>query len=131
MSSTSDEYVTVRLPKELMDEVDEMIRKGVRGYKSRAEFIKEAIRKRTEELAAKTTAEMPVLEHFNVSEQGVRILDRSLQSKSSKGRIIDVYFKPDNAWCDYCESSNCNHVRFALNLAEVQETLNKKGWKIK
>ena len=47
MPSTSDEYVTVRLPKELMDEVDEMIKKGVRGYKSRAEFIKEAIRKRT------------------------------------------------------------------------------------
>jgi Arc/MetJ-type ribon-helix-helix transcriptional regulator len=131
MSSTSDEYVTVRLPKELMDEVDEMIRNGVRGYKSRAEFIKEAIRKRCEELAANALAEIPVLEHFNVSEQGVRILDRSLQSKSSRGRIIDVYFKPDNAWCDYCESSNCNHVRFALNLKEVQETLKKKGWKIK
>ena len=72
-----------------------------------------------------------MLEHFNVSEQGVRILDRSLTSKSSRGRIIDVYFKPDKAWCDYCESTNCNHVRFALSLTEVQDTLSKKGWKMK
>jgi len=75
--------------------------------------------------------ELPPLEHFNIDEQGVRILDRTLASKTSRGRIIDVYFKPDNVWCDYCQSSNCQHVKFALDLPAVQEILNKKGWTIK
>ena len=130
--SNSDDYTTVRLPKELMEEIDEIIRRGIRGYKSRAEFIKEAIRKRFEELkTAQLIPELPPLEHFNVSEQGVRILDRTLASKTSKGRIIDVYFKPDNVWCDYCQSSSCQHVKFALDLPAVQEILDKKGWTIK
>ena len=50
-----DEYTTVRLPKEIMDEIDQIIKRGIRGYKSRAEFIKEAIRKRFEELETLTT----------------------------------------------------------------------------
>jgi len=130
--SNSDEYTTVRLPKELMEEIDQIIRRGIRGYKSRAEFIKEAIRKRFEELkTAQSMPELPPLEHFNLSEQGVRILDRTLASKTSRGRIIDVYFKPDNVWCDYCQSSSCQHVKFALDLPAVQEILDKKGWTIK
>ena len=72
----------------------------------------------------------PALEHFNVSEHGVRILDRTLADKTSNGLIIDVYFKPDKAWCEYCESARCQHVKFALDLPEVQEILRKKGWKI-
>jgi Arc/MetJ-type ribon-helix-helix transcriptional regulator len=112
--------------------IDQLIKRGIRGYKSRAEFIKEAIRKRFEELqTAHPMLELPPLEHFNIDEQGVRILDRTLASKTSRGRIIDVYFKPDNVWCDYCQSSNCQHVKFALDLPAVQEILNKKGWTIK
>ncbi len=59
MSSTdepnSDNYTTVRLPKELMLEIDDIIRRRVRGYKSRSEFIKEAIRRRLDEVQATTT----------------------------------------------------------------------------
>lgn len=128
----SDEYTTVRLPKELMDEIDQIIKHGIRGYKSRAEFIKEAIRKRFEELKSiQPMPELPPLEHFNIDEDGIRILDRTLASKTSRGRIIDVYFKPDNVRCDYCQSSSCQHVKFALDLPAVQEILNKKGWTIK
>ena len=131
--TNSDDYTTVRLPKEIMDEIDQIIKRGIRGYKSRSEFIKEAIRKRFEELntAQPTPNLLPPLEHFNVSEEGVRILDRTLASKTSTGRIIDVYFKPDTVWCDYCQSSNCRHTKFALDLPAVQEILNRKGWTIK
>jgi metal-responsive CopG/Arc/MetJ family transcriptional regulator len=56
MSSTNepnaDNYSTVRLPKELMQEIDDLIKRRVRGYKSRSEFIKEAIRRRLEEVQA-------------------------------------------------------------------------------
>jgi len=127
-----DEYTTVRLPKEIMDEIDQIIKRGTRGYKSRAEFIKEAIRKRFEELqTSQSITKLPPLEHFNIDQDGVRILDRTLSSKTTSGRIIDVYFKPGSVWCEYCQKSNCQHTRFALELSEVQNILDKKGWNIK
>ncbi len=130
--NSTDDYTTVRLPKELMEEIDQIIKRGTRGYKSRSEFIKEAIRKRFEELqAAQPPPTQPPLEHFNVDEEGVRILDRTLATKTTNGRIIDVYFKPESVWCDYCQSSSCRHIRFAEDLPAVQEILNKKGWTIK
>ncbi len=129
---SSDEYTTVRLPKELMDEIDDMIKRGVRGYKSRAEFIKEAVRKRFEELKTLTPApEPPTLEHFNLDEYGVRILDRTLTNQTSKGKIIDVYFKPEGVLCDWCQTDSCRHVQFALSLPGVQKILIQKGWEIK
>ena len=113
--------------------IDQILTRGTRGYKSRSEFLKEATRKRFDELniAQSTPKLVPPLEHFNVNEEGVRILDRTLASKTTNGRIIDIYFKPDNVWCDYCQSSNCQHTKFALELPAVQEILNKKGWTIK
>jgi hypothetical protein len=68
--------------------------------------------------------EQILMEHFNLNQDGVRVLDPSLNW------IVDVYFKPDKAWCSYCESENCNHVKFALGLGEVQKILKKKGWKL-
>lgn len=90
MKKGEDEYTTVRLPKELMEIIDNIIKSGVGSYKSRAEFIKEALRRRFEELKVLTpTPEPPKLEHFNISEHGVRILDRTLTNGYSRGRIID------------------------------------------
>jgi hypothetical protein len=112
--------------------IDQIIKRGTRGYKSRSEFIKEAIRKRLEELqAAPPMPKLPQLEHFNVDQEGVRILDRTLATKTTGGRIIDVYFKPNSVWCDYCQSNSCQHTKFALELPAVQEILSKKGWTIK
>lgn len=71
----------------------------------------------------------PVLEHFNVGEDGVRVLDRSLANSVSRGRIIDVYLRPEGAWCDYCGSSECRHVKFVLEIPKVQEILRRKEWK--
>jgi len=44
------DYGTVRLPSELLKEIEEIIKQGKYGYKSKSEFIKEAIRRRIEEL---------------------------------------------------------------------------------
>ena len=128
--TSTDEYTTVRLPKELMEEIDNILKRGVMGYKSRAEFIKEAIREKLKTIPREILEQLP-LEHFNLSENGVRILDRSLANEHSRGRIIDVYFKPDKVLCEYCESTRCQHVKFALDLPEVQKILHTKGWKIK
>jgi len=45
-----EDYVTVRIPKQLADEMDEIIRYGTLGYKTRAEMVKEAIRLRIESI---------------------------------------------------------------------------------
>ncbi|MEM1515147.1 MAG: ribbon-helix-helix domain-containing protein [Thermoproteota archaeon] len=37
-------YISVKIPKELMDEVDKIVSAGLLGYKSRMEFIKDAVR---------------------------------------------------------------------------------------
>jgi Arc/MetJ-type ribon-helix-helix transcriptional regulator len=127
--SKQSDHVTVKIPKELTDEMDKLI--GALGFRSRGEIAKEAIRqllnRYKENLAL---PELPKLEHFNISENGVRILDRSLANGVSKGRIIDVYFKPDNAWCEYCQSTDCRHVEFALNIPKVRKILIEKGWEI-
>ena len=47
----SNEYVTIKLPRILVDEIDKILDK--KGFKSRAEFIKEAVRLRLEQLEPK------------------------------------------------------------------------------
>ncbi len=43
-------YMTVRLPEDLVAQVDDMVQNNHNGYSSRAEFVKEAIRLRLEEI---------------------------------------------------------------------------------
>jgi len=47
---SEDDYVTVRIPRQLADEMDEIIRSGTLGYRTRAEMVKEAIRLRIESI---------------------------------------------------------------------------------
>jgi len=47
---SEDDYVTVRIPRKLADEIDEIIQSGTLGYKTRAEMVKEAIRLRIESI---------------------------------------------------------------------------------
>lgn len=125
-------YRGITLQRELVNVIEEYIKAHPEmGYKSLADFVTDAIREKCEKLRILTPPpEQPVLEHFNLNEEGVRVLDRSLANQTSRGRIIDVYFKPDKAFCEYCESTSCRHVRFALSLPEVQKILRRKGWKI-
>ncbi len=47
-----DNYVGVRLPRELIDEVDRLIDRKAMGFRSRAEFIADSIRRRLEQVLA-------------------------------------------------------------------------------
>ncbi|MEM1661022.1 MAG: ribbon-helix-helix domain-containing protein [Candidatus Bathyarchaeia archaeon] len=40
----SNEYVTVKIPKSLVDEIDKLIESKKRGYVSRTDVVKEALR---------------------------------------------------------------------------------------
>jgi len=127
-----DKYRGVSLQRELVNLIEEYIKAHPEmGYKSLADFVTDAVREKCSELKILVaTSELPQLEHFNISENGVRILDRSLGNGVSKGRIIDVYFKPDKVLCEYCGADNCRHVEFALNIPKVRKILIEKGWPI-
>jgi hypothetical protein len=125
-------YRGITLQRELVNLIEEYIKAHPEmGYKSLADFITDAVREKCTELKILTPMpEPPQLEHFNISEHGVRILDRSLANGTSKGRIIDVYFKPNKVLCEYCGTGNCKHVKFALNIPKVRKILIEKGWEI-
>ena len=67
------------------------------------------------------------IEHFNLNEDGVLVLDRNLNPP----RIVQIFFRPDGPWCEHCESMKCRHVEFALDIPKVQDILRRKGWKMK
>jgi hypothetical protein len=127
-----DKYRGVSLQRELINLIEEYIKAHPEmGYKSLADFVTDAVREKCSELKILVaTSELPQLEHFNISENGVRILDRSLGNGVSKGRIIDVYFKPNKVLCEYCGTDNCKHIEFALNIPKVRKILIEKGWPI-
>lgn len=130
-TKTSD-HITIKLPKELVNEMDRLI--GALGFRSRGEIAKEAIRQLLSHYKESLAQpQPPPLEHFNISENGVRILDRNLANGYSRGRIIDVYFKPEGVWCEHCGTDNCRHIQFALTIPKIREIVWKKreeGWNL-
>jgi len=128
-------YRGVTLQRELLNLIEEYIKAHPEmGYKSLADFITDAVREKCEQLKILTpTPPTPPLEHFNICEHGVRILDRTLANGISNGRIIDVYFRPEGAFCEYCQTDNCKHIQFALTIPKIREIIWKKreeGWKL-
>jgi hypothetical protein len=128
-----DKYRGISLQRELVGTIENYVKAHPEmGYKSLADFATDAIREKCEKLgifAPEITG--PPLEHFNISEEGVRVLDRTLRNGTANGRIIDIYFKPEKIICEYCDSSNCRHIQFALTVPAVRRIMHEKGWKIK
>ena len=63
-----DKYRSVRLPEELTESIEKEIRSGRKGYKSIAEFIKEAIR---EKMEPTNSAIDRIVELFDPGETGI------------------------------------------------------------
>ena len=128
-----DKYRGISLQRDLVDTIENFIKvHSEMGYKSLADFATDAIREKCEKLGVFNPQMIgPPLEHFNISERGVRVLDRTLGNGTARGRIIDVYFTPETVLCEYCDSSSCRHVQFALSIPAVQKIVQEKGWKHK
>ena len=58
---TKTQYVTVRIPKELANEIDEVLQSRTHGYRSRAEIVNESVRLRLETLTLNNTMKSSVL----------------------------------------------------------------------
>lgn len=59
----------------------------------------------------------PRFEHFNVYEDRITIRD------NDEGRLVDVYIREKNLWCEYDKSNDCVHVGYAWALPQVRSAL--------
>lgn len=48
--SNNEGYVTLKIPVALAEEIDQLIESGTLGYRSRAEMVNDAIRRRIEQI---------------------------------------------------------------------------------
>jgi metal-responsive CopG/Arc/MetJ family transcriptional regulator len=51
-NTNNGDYVTLKIPKALADEIDQIVQSGTLGYRSRAELVADAVRRRVEELSS-------------------------------------------------------------------------------
>lgn len=118
-----ENYRGISLQRELVDKIEEYIKNHPEaGYRSLADFVTEALRKRCEELKILgPRPEQPALEHFNVNQDHVTVIDHK------RRMFADVYFRNDHVYCELCGEEGCEHVRYALSLSKVQKALERKG----
>lgn len=132
------EYSKISLKKELMNKIEQFIKEyPEHGYRSLAQFIEDAVRRRADEL--RVFEFTPRFRHFNTSEDHVTIMDKKIGWDDKEGkrqpRIIDVHARPVREheyefWCEYCDSKDCEHVAYVLSIPKITiEPLRRKGWK--
>jgi Arc/MetJ-type ribon-helix-helix transcriptional regulator len=115
-------YATTKIPKPLADEIDKLVKANIKGYRTRMEFVVDAVREKLNNFD--NELKEPRFIHVNVYVDHATIWD-NLQRK-----LVDVSFKEDCAWCEKDGSKKCDHVEFALSLQKVKEAYHKKGLKI-
>jgi len=130
-----DKFRGISIKRDLVDAIEEYIKTHPKmGYGSIADFTTDALRKECERQGILLPKpELPKLEHFNLGDSGVRILDRSLANHTTSGKIVDIFFKPKGIWCTHCMTDSCRHIDFALSVPSIQEVVVQKrreGWKL-
>jgi len=120
-----DRYRGISLQRELVDRIEEYVKTHPEtGYKSTADFVTDSVREKCEQLKIliPTPVEPPRLEHYNLNQDHVTIIDRA------KKIFADLYFRDNHVVCEACASENCEHIEYALNLPKIQAILSMKGW---
>jgi hypothetical protein len=124
----SEGYRTISVKTELANFVESFIAANPEyGYRSIAQFVEDASRKRLEEL--KALGMPPRFDHFNLDpNMGIRISDKK------RRMIADIYVKPTGLFCDLDKSDDCEHIAFALTVPAFQDIIRdkrrKEGWKL-
>jgi len=109
----------VSLSEDLVQTIERYIRENPSSaYKSIADFVTDAVRKRLEELGALPPTLSLV--HLNVNENYVLLWDN--KAKQS----IRVFFTEDKIKCEYCDSNRCYHVKYAISLPEVRKEFERR-----
>ena len=127
-----DKYRGVTLQRELIDKIEQYIEDyPEQGYKSIADFVTDAVRRRAEELQLFQVT--PRFQHFNTYEDSVVILDRKLGPHAN---AVTLRVKPvgENRFelhCERCSSTSCEHVLYATTIPEVVKSFEKRGGQYK
>ena len=114
------EWDTLRVPHDLMEELEKFLESAVAkktGFTSKTQATTTAMREFIQKYSKR-------FEHVNTYEDKVRILDNNI---GKRGDIVTVQFKGKVAFCDYCESNNCIHVKYCWEIPQVAEVLKKHG----
>jgi len=114
-------YSTPSLPKELTREIAATIEGHPEtGYSSVSDFCRDAVRRRLDEIKKEEGDKR--FAHINVYDDHVTIADRD------QVKFVNVYFKESGKpFCDLDETTDCDHVKYALHLPEVREAYKRKG----
>ena len=119
---TRKEYGGLSLPKDLADEIDALIREGYKGYTSRAELVKDALRHFLGEIEKERGG---YLIHLNPEgdfpSNAVKFFDRLVRKE------VEIIFPKNEAFCKLCESYKCTHIRYMWSLPKVAEKLKSRG----
>jgi hypothetical protein len=116
-------WVSISIPEEMVDKIKELIeRRPDLGYSSISAFATDALRR----LFSEYSSVVPRFVHVNTYEDHAVVRDNKI------GKEVIIYFRNGGvAYCDYCESTKCEHIDYALTLPEVMEPLEQRGWKSK
>ncbi len=64
--------------------------------------------------------------HKNFGEDSVAIKDREVPNIE-----VNVFFRGDQAWCEYDEAFKCDHIRFIQESSELMSFFEQHGWIVK
>jgi len=123
------DYTGISIKSELANDVEAFIREHPsKGHRSLTSFVEDATIRRLEELKNQIK-ELPRFDRINGDVSGVTIYDREMKEV----KAVHVSVRRSGICCDFHQANNCEHVKYALSLEDVQEMIRKRkkeGWKI-
>lgn len=123
--SKKPEFKSISIKEEFAQSIEAFIDQHPElGYRSIAQFLEDASRRRLEDLKTHVAA-LPRFERINGDATGVLIYDRELKGN----KAVHVTIKPSGICCDFHQRNDCDHVKFALSLVDVKEQIGKHKWK--
>ncbi|MCP8309740.1 MAG: ribbon-helix-helix protein, CopG family [archaeon] len=117
-------FVSISLPKDLVDKVDLIIKAGTLGYDSRPEFIKEAVRKRLSELGYEAGQVVSPFRVWDIAADRMTIYDEALS------RWVNINIREGRLICELDKSEDCIHVKTAAENPQVIDIFRRMNWKL-
>ena len=106
------QWDTLRVPHELMEELEKFLESAVAkktGFTSKTQATTTAMREFIQKYSRR-------FEHVNTYEDRVEIMDNNI---GKRGDIVTVQLKGKMAFCDYCKSNDCVHVKYCWEIPQV------------
>ena len=118
------DYRNISIKKELADTVEKFINDNPDfGFRSIAQFLESCARNKLVEMGFLGRHKVVKIEHFNLSETGVKLLDRKL---GADGKLVTIEFRPEGPYCIFDETNDCVHTKYVMRQADILQVLAEK-----